>query len=251
MRLFITIFLACLVIPVFAKESPPLPAPEHIKVNERVHVLLGPVALPSKENRGYMVNSTFLVGDEGVILVDTGFSKEIGQHIKQHIAKITDKPVTHIINTHNHGDHILGNIAFPGVKIISSKKCQATMEKSGYEWIQILESITGMTTPDTRPVVADTGYAEDSRTTLTLQGITLELWVPRGSHTATDLMVVIPGEKILIAGDILVKEMIPSFRDAYVKTWIATLGEIENTSLTTIVPGHGPLMNTADVRELR
>jgi glyoxylase-like metal-dependent hydrolase (beta-lactamase superfamily II) len=251
MRLFITFFLACLVIPAFAKEGSPLPAPEHIKINERVHVLLGPVALPSKENRGYMVNSTFLVGDEGVILVDTGFSKEIGQHIKQHIAKITDKPVTHIINTHNHGDHILGNIAFPGAKIISSKKCQATMEKSGYEWIQILESITGMTFPDTRPVVADTGYAEDSRTTLTLQGITLELWVPQGSHTATDLMVVVPGEKILIAGDILVKEMIPSFRDAHVKTWIATLGEIENTPLATIVPGHGPLMNTADVGELR
>ncbi len=251
MRLLLLFFLACLVIPSFAKENPPLPAPKHIKINERIHVLLGPVALPSKENRGYMVNSTFLVGDKGVILIDTGFSKEIGEHIKKNIAKITDKPVTHIINTHDHGDHTLGNIAFPGATIISSKKCQADMEKSGYEWIQILESITGMTFPDTRPVVADEGYAEDSRTTITLQGIALELWVPQGSHTSNDLMVMVPGEKILIAGDILVNELIPSFRDAYVRNWITTLGEIEKTPLTTIVPGHGPLMNIADVRELR
>ena len=125
------------------------------------------------------------------------------------------------------------------------------MEKSGYEWIQILESITGATFPDTRPVVGDTGYAEDSRTKLTLLGIELELWVPQGSHTSNDLMVLVPGEKVLIAGDILVNELIPSFRDAYVRNWITTLGEIEKTPLTTIVPGHGPLMNIADVRELR
>jgi glyoxylase-like metal-dependent hydrolase (beta-lactamase superfamily II) len=250
MRLLLLFFLVCQVTPSFAKDAP-LPVPEHVKINERVHVLLGPVALPSKENRGYMVNSTFLVGDEGVILVDTGFSNEIGQHIKQHIAKVTDKPVTHIINTHDHGDHTLGNIAFPGATIISSKKCQARMEKSGYEWIGILESITGMKFPDTRPVVADEGYAEETRTPLTLQGIDLELWVPQGSHTSNDLMVLVPGEKMLIAGDILVNELIPSFRDAYVKNWIATLGEIEDTPLTTIVPGHGPLMTTADVSELR
>jgi glyoxylase-like metal-dependent hydrolase (beta-lactamase superfamily II) len=99
-------------------------------------------------------------------------------------------------------------------------------------------------------VVADEGYAESSRTTLTLQGIELELWVPQGSHTSNDLMVLIPGEKILISGDILVNELIPSFRDAYVRNWITTLEEIEKTPLTTIVPGHGPLMSAADVGEL-
>ena len=45
MRLLITFLLACLVIPAFARESSPLPAPKHVKVNERVHVLLGPVGL--------------------------------------------------------------------------------------------------------------------------------------------------------------------------------------------------------------
>ena len=234
----------------FSASTPPLPEPEHIKINEQVHVLLGPVALPSKENRGYMVNSTFLIGDHGVVLIDTGFSNEIGQHIKRHIASITNKPVTHIINTHDHGDHTLGNNAFPGAEIISSNKCQAVMEKSGYEWIGILESITGSKFPNTRPVVATVGYAEGTRTTLTLQGIKLVLWVPQGSHTSNDLMVLLPDDKILIAGDILVKDIIPSLRDAYVKNWIGTLAEIEKTPLTTIIPGHGPLMRMGDVKKL-
>jgi glyoxylase-like metal-dependent hydrolase (beta-lactamase superfamily II) len=64
-------------------------------------------------------------------------------------------------------------------------------------------------------------------------------------------MVLIPEKKLLIAGDILVKELIPSFRDAKVQNWITTLGEIEKTPLTTIVPGHGPLMEPDEVRKMR
>jgi len=231
----------------YATEYPPLPEPRHVRINDRVHALLGPVGLPSKENRGYMANSTILIGDKGVILIDTGFSDEIGRHIKAHIAKITNKPVTHVINTHDHGDHTLGNSAFKGATFISSEKCKAVMEKSGYEWLEILETMTGLKFPDTRPVVADKGYAEGSRTEVTLQGIKLVLWVPQGSHTSNDMMVLLPDEKLLIAGDILVKEMIPTLIDAHVQNWIQTLGEISAAQIKTVVPGHGPLMNRSEV----
>jgi glyoxylase-like metal-dependent hydrolase (beta-lactamase superfamily II) len=234
-----------------AGDAPGLPEPTHIRINEQIHALLAPVDLPNQKNRGYMANSSFLIGDHGVILIDTGFSDEIGQHLKRHIAKITSKPVTHIINTHDHGDHTLGNSAFEGATIISSEKCRAVMEKSGYEWLEILETITGLKFPNTKPVVASTGYNEGTRTKVTLQGIKLVLWVPQGSHTSNDLMVLLPQHKTLIAGDVLVNEMIPSFRDAYVKNWIATLQEIAETPLQTIVPGHGPLMTTAEVKTLR
>ena len=227
-----------------------LPKPKIEKINDRVYALLGPVALPNKQNRGYMVNSTVIIGSKGVILIDTGFSDEIGRHIKKEISRITDKPVTHIINTHFHGDHILGNSEFKGATIISSENCKATMEKSGYEWIGILESITGLKFPNTKPVVANKGYAEQTRSDVSLEGINIQLWVPKGSHTPGDMMVYLPEDRILIAGDILVNTMIPSFRDAHVATWITTLQEITKLDPVTIVPGHGPLMKTADVKKL-
>ena len=104
-------------------QAAPLPAPKVQKINNRVYALLGPMELPNKHNQGYMVNSTVIIGDKGVILVDTGFSNEIGKHLAKAIAKLTPKPVTHIINTHHHGDHTLGNIAFKGAEIISTQKC--------------------------------------------------------------------------------------------------------------------------------
>lgn len=232
-------------------ESIKLPSPKVVKVNPRVYALIAPIELPSKSNQGYMANSAMIIGDKGVILIDTGFSNEIGQMLKKNIAEITDKPVTHVINTHDHGDHILGNIAFKDATIISSAKCQATMEKSGYEWIGLLENMTSQQFSDTKPVVATQTYSEGTHTPVTLQGVELEIWVPQGSHTANDLMVYLVKDQVLIAGDILVKTMIPSFRDAHVKDWIVTLEQIGKLPLSTIIPGHGELMTVAEVQQLQ
>jgi len=227
-----------------------MPEPVVEKINDKIYALLGPVGFPSRENSGYMVNSAVLIGDKGVVLIDTGFSDEIGRHLKNTIAGLTDKPVTHIINTHHHGDHILGNTAFPEAEIISSKKCRELVEQRGYDWIATLENMTGKQYPNTRPVPANIVYPQESRTRVTLQGIAMELWSPAGSHTPGDMMVYLPQDKLLVSGDILVKEMTPSFVDAHVGTWIDTLAQIEKRDIETVIPGHGPLMRMADVRAM-
>ena len=57
------------------------PEPRTLRISERVHVLLGPVEHANRLNQGYMINSTVIVGDKGVILVDSGASREVGRHI--------------------------------------------------------------------------------------------------------------------------------------------------------------------------
>lgn len=227
-----------------------IPPPTVQKMNDQVYALLGPIGFPGKDNHGYMVNSTAIIGDRGVILVDTGFTHKIGRHLKSAIARITDKPVTHIINTHHHGDHTLGNSAFPDAEIISSKKCRDLLKETAYDWIGVVENMTGEKFPNTRPVLASRVYPENSRTDIMLQGVKLRLWVPHGSHTPGDMMVYLPTYKILISGDILVKKMMPSFRDAHVKTWIDTLKQIQALDIDAIIPGHGPLMTMADVKDM-
>jgi cyclase len=244
------VLLLALCLPSAALCDARIPPPTVQKLNDQVYALLGPIGFPGKDNRGYMVNSTVIIGDHGVILVDTGFTDEIGRHLKSAIARITDKPVTHIINTHHHGDHTLGNSEFPDAKIISSKKCRDLLKKTAYEWIGLVENMTGEKFPNTRPVPASRVYPENSRTDIALQGVKLRLWVPHGSHTPGDMMVYLPKYKILISGDILVKKMMPSFRDAYVKTWIDTLEQIQALDIDSIIPGHGPLMTMQDVKAM-
>jgi cyclase len=226
-----------------------LPQPEVIQINDRVFAILGPAELPNKTNRGYMVNSTAIIGDTGVILIDTGFTDEIGRHIKATVASITDKPITHIINTHDHGDHTLGNSVFDNAMIISSEKCQKIAEQSGYEWIGLVENMTGLAFPNTRPVAATTTYTE-GRTEVTLQGIRMVMWIPEGSHTNNDLMVILPDDKVLVSGDIVVNTIMPNFRDGNVRNWISTLNQISQMPVSTIIPGHGKLTKPHDVKKM-
>ena len=227
-----------------------IPSPKIEKINDQVYALLGPAGFPSKENRGYMVNSTVIIGDKGAILIDTGFTDEIGQHIKKVIAGITDKPVTHVINTHHHGDHVLGNVVFRDAEIISAEKCRELMNAPDYTWVEIVENMTGTKFPNTKIVPASVVYPEKSQHTVTLQGVPMELIVPPGSHTPGDIMVHLPQYKLLVSGDILVKQMMPSFIDAHVKTLINTIDSISKMDIKTVIPGHGPLMNMDDVNAM-
>lgn len=241
------IFAGFLIFATLLAQAAPMPAPKVQKINARVYALLGPMELPNKHNQGYMVNSTVIIGDKGVILVDTGFSDEIGKHLAQAIAKLTPKPVTHIINTHHHGDHTLGNIAFKGAEIISTQECKALVEKTGYEWIDQAQNMTGLKFPHTKPVPASVTVAQDTRTERVIDGVKLVLWAPKGSHTPGDLMVYLPDDGVLIAGDILTNRVTPNFRDGFVKTWIGTLEAMQKLPAKVFVPGHGPLMTKADV----
>lgn len=224
-----------------------IPKPEIAKVNERVYALLGPMGLPSPENQGYMVNSAVIIGKTGVILVDTGFTDEIGTHLKKTIQSITDKPVKQVINTHHHGDHLLGNIAFGKVDITSSEKARDLVEKTGTEWVDIAENAVGRKFPNTKPVPATQTYPGPGRTEKTIDGVKMVFIVPQGSHTPGDLIVYLPEDKVLIAGDVMVNGIVPNFRDANAKSWVSTLGELQKLPVRTIIPGHGPLARPADL----
>ena len=218
------------------------PEPRTHKINERVYVLLGPIQHANKINQGYMINSTVIVGDKGVILVDSGGSDEVGRHIATAVRRITDKPVTHVVNTHHHGDHYLGNVAFEGATLISSEMCRKMVLDTGHEWLEIMERDIGRKLPGTKPLAAGVTYPERTRTEATIHGVRLVFWVPKGSHTIGDLMVHLPDDKVLITGDILVSGVVPTFQDGFVKNWMQTLDEIQKIGVEYFVPGHGDMM---------
>jgi cyclase len=227
-----------------------LPEPRTIKINSRVFALLGPTQHANKHNQGYMINSTVIVGDTGVVLIEPGGTDEVGRHIAAAVRRITPKPVTHVINTHPHGDHYLGNVAFGGAKFISSERGRDMVLKTGDDWVRKMERDVRRRFPGTRPVVADITYKEGTKTAVVLNGVAFIFWVPQGSHTVGDMLVHLPDDKVLVAGDILVNGVVPTMRDANIKNWINTLDELQKVEVNAFVPGHGPLMNKSDVKSL-
>ena len=156
-----------------------------------------------------------------------------------------------MVNTHHHGDHYLGNVAFVGATFISSEMCHKMVLETGHEWLEIMERDIGRKLPGTKPLAASVTYAAATRTEAMINGVRVVFWVPKGSHTIGDLMVHLPDDKVLIAGDILVSGVVPTFQDGFVKNWIETLDEIQTLGVEHFVPGHGDLMTPNDVTALR
>lgn len=224
-----------------------IPATQVVKVNDRIHALLGPMELPNAKNQGYMVNATLIVGQTSAILIDTGFTDEIGTHLAKAVAKLTNKPIKFIINTHHHGDHSFGNAAFPGAKVISSEMCRKLLLEGEADWLALIESATGRKFPNTRAVPATEVYANKTKTDVSIDGVKMTFWVPEWAHTAGDMMIWLPDDQVLVGGDIVVNQITPNFRDAKVKLWVDTLAEVKDVKAKTVIPGHGPLMTPADV----
>ena len=247
----ILILLAAVAMLAGAALVKPLPAVKVQKINDHAYALLGPLDMPNQKNGGYMHNSLVLIGDKGVILVDSGSHKAVGEHIKQAIAKLTPKPVTHILVTHHHGDHHLGNIAFAGAQVISSSNCKKLIEEKGDEWIATMARNTGLTLADTKVVIPQETVQSTSRKTLQIYGITLELIAPQTAHTEGDMLVWLPQDRILAAGDILVHAVAPNFVDGNLKQWLSVVDDILKLPAQTIVPGHGALMQNKDVLDFQ
>jgi cyclase len=246
-----TALLACLLLSCAFAQAQPLPEPRHVRISDRVHVLLGPVQHANKLNQGYMINSTVLVGERGVILVDSGGSLDVGRHILAAVRRITDKPVKYVVNTHHHGDHYLGNAAFDGATFISSEECRKLVQETGADWLRLMERDIGRALPGTRPLPATMTFPGGARVERMLEGLRLVFWVPAGSHTAGDLMVYLPDDGVLIAGDVLVNRIVPTLQDGFVRNWIATLDQIQALGARRFIPGHGEPMTREDVAALR
>jgi cyclase len=188
-------------------------------------------------------NSGVIVGDKGVIVIDAKTTPAGGKELLDDIAKITPKPVTTVILTHSDGDHVNGLASFPaGITIIAhegNKKEQEAALAAG-----------GRGAPPAGHL--PTRVVTKNKENLKIDGVKLEVlhWAP--AHTSGDLVVYLPSEKIVFAGDIIAVQLpdplIHLEKNGSSEGWITTTKGIVGLHADQIVPGHGPVQSNADVQ---
>jgi cyclase len=186
-------------------------------------------------------NTGIIVGNSGVIVVDTKTTVDSSKDVQAEIAKITPKPVDTIILTHSDGDHVNGLAAFPlGLTIIAQENCKKEMEASA--------GTRGAAPQDHLPTKT---VAKDE--TMTLDGVRVRLlhWAP--AHTSGDLVVYLPDQKIVFGGDLLVTNrpdtLIHVEKNGSPAGWLENVKGILALDAEVFVTGHGDLMTKDDVRK--
>ena len=198
-------------------------------------------------------NSTIFIGDTGVIVVDAKRTEAGGQALLAEIAKITPKPVTTVILTHSDGDHVNGLAAFPAdITIIAhdnNKREQEAALKAGNSALPA----DRLPNQFVRYYVTGQGMPFEETTTLSIDGLDLDVWYWGRAHTSGDLAVSLPSAGVVATGDLIATNRADDNPNIHVEKRGSTLGWLKAArGLASIeaeiyVPGHGDLVTSADI----
>lgn len=233
-----------------------------------VFAVAGPPDVPSY----LFANSLVVIGEDGVMVVDSGDRPELARAIVDLIRARTDRPVRWLVNTHWHGDHVWGNAAFqdafPGVRILATESARDSVAGSSARQVeeQLEQQREGrarlaemMDTADaslrTRIRAADSvrvgRMAElerlrivpatetfTERMSMDLGGRTVVLLPLGPAHTPGDAAVWLPEEEIVAVGDLL-EEGELWLEGADVEGWTRALDALAALDPRIVLPSHG------------
>ena len=169
--------------------------------------------------------SLFVVTSAGVLVADGQGSVAETQRLVDEIAKITPRPITHVVIGSDHGDHTAGNRAFPsGVKYFVHPTSQAILSIPGAALV-----------PD--------------RTTVRLGETEIQVRFLGRAHTGGDLSVYLPKEKILFMSEAYLNRIFPAMRSAYPSEWVSAIEKAQAMDVIHYVPGHGFVDSPAVLKE--
>jgi len=266
--------------PLKAAQTATSPLPPGMTTYETMKLAEGIVGFIPPENNTAFVsgNSVAIIGDDGVLVVDSGHAPSTTARIIAEIRHMTDKPVRFLVNTHWHPDHNAGNglyeEAFPGIQIVST-----TTTRDAIENVLPRKEVSPDTADRIRKVLSDGSYkgkpidAEtrkyyetslpqldafvpelkkanhalptltfDTRLTIYLGKREVQVMFLGRGNTAGDAVIYVPDSKVLMAGDLVVYP-VPYPYGSFFGEWIETMKKLEAIDATVIVPGHGPVMH--------
>jgi glyoxylase-like metal-dependent hydrolase (beta-lactamase superfamily II) len=220
-------------------------------------------------------NTVAIIGKDAVLVVDPGQFPTTAKQIIAEIRAITKAPVTYVINTHWHGDHLLANSAykeaFPGVKIVAHphtiaeaakyydnyvpkttksiesvsdffRKKRETAGEDEKIWIDATLECAKKFMPElarTTFVAPDTAFEKDFD--VDLGGVTASVRHLGSGNTPGDLIVWVLQDRVVATGDIVVFPA-PYAIGSNLKPWPDTIDRVLALNPAAIIPGHGPLM---------
>ena len=212
-----------------------------IQVAPHTYFVQGFPEMGSSANQNFISNAGFVVTPKGVVVVDALGSPTLAKKLIREIALITPQKVVAVIVSHYHADHVYGLQEFKkiGAKIYAQGEGRnyLSSETARQRLIASRIDFAPWVNANTNLISADVWI--DKQFKLNIGGIEFLINRVGPAHAPEDLMVYVPSEKVLFAGDLVFRGRIPFVGNADSKGWLAALDEIERLNPDIVIPGHG------------
>lgn len=191
-------------------------------------------------------NIGVILGEEGVMVVDTRSTPSQGLRIKDDLASLTRLPIRWVVNTHHHWDHAFGNMVFTGAEIWGHEICHHNLVENAAAVIDELardRRIAG--NPEmadlSEVVIVPPDHTFSDQIELDLGSQPVELRYLGRGHTDGDIVVRAAG--VNFAGDLVEEGAPPTFDDSFPQEWVGTLAAMAQLPDRAVVPGHGQVVD--------
>ena len=224
------------------------------KIAAYTYVIHGPLAFPTKENQGFMNNPGFVITDQGVVVIDPGGTLETGRMVLRQIRRFTKKPVTHILNTHVHGDHWLGNQAFAeafprAVFYAHPEMIKKAKASEAENWINLMETLTEGMSKGTQAVIPD--HVVNEGQSIKTGGFEFRIYAPEKAHSHTDIMIEVVNDSVLFLGDNVMAKRFGRMDDGTFRGNIKACDRALESKVKHFVPGHGKTGTSQTVNDYK
>ena len=159
------------------------------------------------------------------------------------LGQLTDKPVTHVFNSHIHGDHWLGNQAirdqYPDAKFFAHPEMiKRAQESEAKIWVELMHTLTEGATEGTEALIPAIPLAHGQE--IRSGDLTVRIHIVPAAHSFTDAMFEVVEDSLLYTGDNVTYHRMPRFDDGTFRGTLAACDHALSLNLEHYVPGHGP-----------
>jgi glyoxylase-like metal-dependent hydrolase (beta-lactamase superfamily II) len=233
---FLAAFLPSLA---FAQDAPDFTVK---KIGEGVYAAVSRDGSKSGSNAG------FVVGSNGVLVVDTFVNPASARDLLAEIRKVTNLPIRFVVNTHYHLDHTGGNSVFAeaGATILAQRNLRGWLRSENMKFFGATPKPEDKARVESL-ALPDMIYTDAVDIFLGSRKVEVRYML---GHTGGDSVVIVPDANVVFGGDLIWQKHLPNLIDATTADWVKTLEKLlADHNSATFVSGHGDVATPQDVRD--
>jgi len=218
------------------------------RVVDGVWSAIGATAPGTYENSGHNNNLSFVITSEGVLVVNAGDNYLLAKALHDEIRKITDQPVKYVVLENGQGHAMLGSVYWKeqGVPVIAHEDAAREIEENAFAILDLMQQRNKEKAEGTEVVMPDKTFKD--KMVIEMGGERIELINLGPAHSPGDIVVWLPGKRLVISGDMAFHQrMLPIFEHTDTGAWVETWDRFAALGAEYVIPGHGEPTNMAEV----